>query len=75
MRHGRDAGKGEKTNMQLPNHPFMLLSFVNTQLRDNCPSLDDFAKEFDTDKEEIIDKLGSIGFIYNIEMNKFVSAN
>ena len=53
----------------------MLLSFVNTQLRDNCPSLDDFVKEFDIDKEEIVDKLGSVGFIYNTELNKFVMPN
>ena len=49
--------------MQLPKDPIMLLSFVNTQLRDKCPSLDDFVKEFDIDKEEIVDKLGSVGFI------------
>ena len=61
--------------MQLPKDPIMLLSFVNTQLRDNCPSLDDFAKEFDIDKEEIVDKLGSVGFIYNTELNKFVMPN
>ena len=61
--------------MQLPNNPFMLLSFVNTQLRDKCPSLDDFVKEFDIDKEEIVDKLGSVGFIYNTELNEFVMPN
>ena len=61
--------------MQLPNNPFMLLSFVNTQLRDNCPSFDDFVNEFGVNKEEIVDKLGSIGFIYSIEMNRFVVTN
>ena len=45
--------------MQLPKDPIMLLSFVNTQLRDKCPSLDDFVKEFDIDKEEWLDIIGA----------------
>ena len=58
----------------MPKDPFMLLSFVNTQLRDKCPSFDDFIDEFDADREEIVDKMGSIGFIYSIELNRFVQA-
>ncbi len=60
--------------MQMPKEPFMLLSFVNTQLRDKCSSFDDFIDEFDADREEIVDKMGSIGFIYSIELNRFVQA-
>ncbi|MCR5149505.1 MAG: DUF4250 domain-containing protein [Eubacterium sp.] len=60
--------------MELPNQPIMLMSFVNTQLRDEFPSLRELALSYGVDEKEIVDKLKSVGFIYNDELNKFVPA-
>lgn len=49
----------------------MLLSFVNTKLRDDYDSLDAFCREFDIDSREIEDKLKGIGYCYDREKNRF----
>ena len=38
----------------LPKDPVMLLSFVNTQLRDHYPSLEEFAAIYQIDVAEVI---------------------
>lgn len=58
--------------MNLPKDPVMLLSYVNTQLRDFYPSLDELAAAAMVDKEEIINKLAGINYQYNEERNQFV---
>lgn len=58
--------------MPIPTDPAILLSYVNTQLRDNYPSLDELAKSLFADENEIKSKLSSIGYEYNAELNKFV---
>ncbi len=57
---------------RLPEDPMMLLSFVNTRLRDNNISLGEFAKEFGTSVEIIEEKLDKIGYSYNNDLRKFV---
>lgn len=52
--------------------PNLLLSIVNTKLRDKYKSLDDLCDYEDMDKEKIIKSLGSIGYIYNEERNTFI---
>ncbi|MCR5543417.1 MAG: DUF4250 domain-containing protein [Eubacterium sp.] len=59
--------------MNLPNHPIMLMSFVNTQLRDNYSSLEDFTKSYGVDEEELKNKLASVGYIYDKDSNKFIN--
>ena len=39
--------------MTLPKDPVMLLSLINTKLRDFNSSLDDFCKENDLNEDEI----------------------
>ena len=56
----------------LPKDALMLLSFVNTRLRDDEILLDSFCSQFNVSKEEIIKKLDSIGYTYNDELNKFI---
>lgn len=51
--------------------PVMLLSYVNTQLRDNYSSLDALVDALDLDKEELVRKLAEVGYIYNAERNRF----
>lgn len=41
----------------LPKDPVMLLSFVNTQLRDHYPSLEEFAAAYQVDAAGIISAL------------------
>lgn len=56
----------------LPNQPMILLSFINTKLRDDFSSLEELCKSFGADKEEILEKLGSIDYEYDETLNKFV---
>jgi len=56
----------------MPNNPMMLLSFVNTQLRDNYDSLDELCASYMTEKKDVVDKIGSIGYAYDPTLNKFV---
>jgi len=56
----------------MPNDPAILLSFVNTKLRDFYPSLDAFCSDTETDRTEIVNKLRLIGYEYKEERNQFV---
>ena len=56
----------------LPEDSVMLLSYINTQLRDFYPNLDELCKTLDVDKDELENKLAAIDYRYNAEMNKFV---
>lgn len=58
--------------MKLPNDPVMLLSFVNTQLRDNYKNLDDLCAVAGLGKKQIESKLESIGYKYDEKINQFV---
>ncbi|MGM9800396.1 MAG: DUF4250 domain-containing protein [Muribaculaceae bacterium] len=55
----------------LPQDPIILLSYVNTQLRDNYSSLDEMCKDMDIDRELIINKLLTVGYVYNPALNQF----
>ena len=58
----------------MPKDPVMLLSFVNTQLRDNYSSLSDLAASYGVPEEEIKEKIGSIGYTYDAQQNRFTNA-
>lgn len=58
--------------MFIPNDPIMLLSYINTQLRDFYPTLEELNKSLGVNIEEIESKLASIGYNYNSELNRFV---
>ena len=60
--------------MSLPKDPVMLLSVVNTQLRDIYPSLDELAKAHMVEKQELIDRLEAINYSYDEAQNQFVKA-
>ena len=57
--------------MNLPKNPFILLSFINTKLRDCYSSLDSLVDDLDVSIEEINDILKSEGYYYNRELNQF----
>ena len=56
----------------LPSDPMMLLSVVNTKLRDEYESLDELCDALDESRDEICAKLAAIGYVYNPETNRFV---
>ena len=58
--------------MSLPKDPVMLLSVVNTKLRDFYPNLEELAKAEDTPEEEIIDTLKKINYIYDEKQKRFL---
>ncbi len=60
-----------ETYAALPNDPVMLLSFVNTQLRDNYPSFEELVQAFHADASAIIEKLASIDYTYDSASNQF----
>ena len=59
--------------MALPKDPFMLLSYINTQLRDNFSSFSELAKSLGEDEEQIRTTLAGAGFIYDEGLNRFVT--
>ena len=56
----------------LPNDPAMLLSVINTKLRDEYESLDELCYALDTPKDELCAKLSAIGYAYSPEKNRFI---
>lgn len=56
----------------LPKDPVMLLSFVNTQLRDNYNSLEELCKSYMVEEADIKNKLAVINYEYDNAQNKFV---
>lgn len=58
--------------MALSKNPFVLLSIVNTKLRDFYSNLDELCDDLDEDKIEITNILESIGYVYNERNNQFI---
>ncbi|MBQ8167247.1 MAG: DUF4250 domain-containing protein [Lachnospiraceae bacterium] len=56
----------------MPKDPMMLLSFVNTSLRDKGIDLEELCKSFGVDRREIEEKLDKLGYSYNNELNRFI---
>ena len=57
--------------MNLPKDPVMLLSVVNTALRDYYDSLEEFAEAYDVNPQDIASKLNAINYIYDKNQNQF----
>lgn len=58
--------------MNLPQDPIMLLSYVNTQLRDQYQSLDDLCASLDVDRVQLEEKLRAVNYEYDPERNTFL---
>jgi hypothetical protein len=56
----------------IPKDPVMLLSYVNTQLRDYYESLEALCTCRGIKKQELVDKLGSIDYVYDEKTNQFI---
>lgn len=51
--------------------PYILLSWVNTKLRDEYESLDNLCIGYGLKCEAIEDRLKTVGYCYNKELNQF----
>ena len=55
----------------IPKDPAILLSWVNTQLRDRYDTLDALCEDRDMEKAELTAKLAVLGYVYDPEQNRF----
>ena len=58
--------------MVIPSDNYILLSFVNTKLRDEYSSLEELCEEEDVDLQEITSRLSRLGYNYSAQTNSFV---
>jgi hypothetical protein len=56
----------------LPQDPVILLSYLNTKLRDQYPSLEALCDDLQADAGEITEKLKAVGYNYDPQRNQFV---
>lgn len=58
--------------MDLPQDPVILLSFVNTKLRDEYASLNAFCSAYDVEPAALCEKLAALNYRYAETQNQFV---
>ncbi len=56
----------------LPNDPMILLSYINTKLRDDYSNLDMLCEDMQADRAEIEQKLAAADYKYDEKLNRFV---
>ena len=56
----------------LPKDPVILLSFVNTKLRDEYSSLSELCAALDADEAALRDTLAALNYAYDPARNQFV---
>lgn len=59
-------------NSNLPSDPILLLSVINTKLRDFYKDLDTLCQDMMVDKEDLTERLADIDYEYDAERNQFV---
>ena len=57
---------------EIPKDPVMLLSYVNLELRDFYPDLEELCRSLDIEREELEKTMASIGSEYDPKSNRFV---
>ena len=58
--------------MILPKDPLLLMSVVNTKLRDHYADLDTLCEYLNEDRATLEAKLSEIGYFYNRQRNQFI---
>ena len=56
----------------IPKDPVMLMSFLNTKLRDLYSSLEELCQDLEADQAELEKKLETIDYRYDAGKNQFV---
>lgn len=51
--------------------PHLLVGLVNTELRNQCDSLEDLVLKHDLDRQELEERLAECGFTYRSEVKQF----
>lgn len=62
----------ENPMSNIPNDPMILLSFINTKLRDEYDSLVLLCEDLNLNQQELVEKLSAIDYTYNPELNRFL---
>lgn len=57
----------------LPQDPYILLSLVNTKLRDQYSSLDALCGDLGEDRAALVERLAAAGYAYDPAANQFKS--
>ena len=55
----------------VPKDPMILLSWLNTQLRDRYDDLDALCADQALDRRELEDRLAALGFTYDADRRRF----
>jgi DNA gyrase/topoisomerase IV subunit A len=58
--------------MELQKDDYILLSFLNTKLRDEYSSLDELCQDLQCSLKDITERMAKIGYEYSKEKNKFI---
>lgn len=56
----------------LPKDPILLLSVVNTKLRDEYKNLDALCEDLSVEKENLTETLKAIDYLYDAGQNQFI---
>ena len=56
----------------LPNDPMILLSYINTKLRDYYSTLDLLCDDLNVNREELEQKLSAVDYRYDSKLNRFI---
>lgn len=56
----------------LPKDPILLLSVVNTKLRDEYKDLDTLCEDLSVEKEQLTETLKAIDYLYDAGQNQFI---
>ena len=56
----------------LPNDPMILLSYINTKLRDYYRTLDLLCDDLNVNREELEQKLSAVDYRYDSKLNRFI---
>lgn len=57
---------------ELPKDPILLLSVINTKLRDYYADLDALCEDMNIEKEELVKKLEAVDYVYDACLNQFI---
>lgn len=57
---------------ELPKDLILLLSVINTKLRDYYADLDALCEDMNIEKEELVNKLEAVDYVYDAGLNQFI---
>ena len=62
----------QQAQVNLPNDPMILLSYINTKLRDNYSNLNVLCDDLGVTKDDVCTTLYALGYAYDKSLNKFI---